>query len=183
LLAALRRVLVEERELAHTDYLTGAANQRSFYELAEQEISRSVRYRHPFAMAYVDLDNFKIVNDRFGHLPGDLVLRAVTDRMKSCLRKTDVVGRLGGDEFTVLFPETGSEAARAAVNKLKLQLLAEMQQGNWPVTFSIGVVTFITVPPSVDEMIRVADELMYTVKKEHKNAVAYGIYEGIGEKQ
>jgi diguanylate cyclase (GGDEF)-like protein len=163
--------------------LTGVANQRFFYELAEQEINRSARYLHPFTVAYIDLDNFKIINDRFGHFTGDLVLRAVADRMKGCLRKTDGVGRLGGDEFAVLFSETGPEAARAAVSKLRVQLLAEMHQGNWPVTFSIGVTTFITAPPSVDEMIRLTDELMYTVKKEHKNAVAYEIYEGIGEKR
>jgi diguanylate cyclase (GGDEF)-like protein len=183
LLAALRKALEDERELARTDYLTGVANQRFFYELAEQEINRSARYLHPFTVAYIDLDNFKIINDRFGHFTGDLVLRAVADRMKGCLRKTDGVGRLGGDEFAVLFSETGPEAARAAVSKLRVQLLAEMHQGNWPVTFSIGVTTFITAPPSVDEMIRLTDELMYTVKKEHKNAVAYEIYEGIGEKR
>ena len=165
-----------EKELARTDRTTGIANSRHFYELAQMELERARRFGHPFALAFIDLDNFKAVNDRFGHTQGDEVLRTVGDLVKRMSRATDRVARLGGDEFALLLPETDKTGARAAVSKLHAEMLAQMQKHNWPVTFSIGVVIFIAPPESVAVMVQVADELMYSVKAGSKNGVRYDIY-------
>jgi diguanylate cyclase (GGDEF)-like protein len=178
LLSTLRRALERERELAHTDYLTGALNSRFFFDLLQMEINRSQRYRHPFTIAYIDIDNFKTVNDLFGHTTGDQVLCAVVNQARKHLRKTDVVARLGGDEFAVLLPETNQESAQVVLSKLQCDILVEMQQSNWPVTLSIGVLTCIDAPHTTDEIVRMVDDLMYSVKRGSKNAIKYSTYTG-----
>jgi diguanylate cyclase (GGDEF)-like protein len=176
LLVALKKALQRERELSRTDRLTGATSVDFFYELFQAEIFRFQRYRHPLTLAYVDLDNFKAVNDRFGHSVGDQVLRTVVDSARKELRKTDIVARLGGDEFAFLFPETDQLTAQALIPRIQQGLIEEMKNSNWPVTFSIGVITFITAPGTVNELIKMADDLMYTVKARGKNAVSYLLY-------
>jgi len=176
LLNALKNSHEHERSLARTDGLTGAANSRYFCELLELEIARSKRYQHPFTLSYFDLDNFKTVNDRFGHATGDKVLIVITDYIKNNLRTMDVLGRLGGDEFALLFPETDQNSVRTIVTKLQNGLLQAMQQHRWPITFSIGVVTCDTMFPDAEDLIKSADELMYTVKNSSKNAVKYVYY-------
>jgi diguanylate cyclase (GGDEF)-like protein len=178
LLSTLRRALERERELAHTDYLTGALNSRFFFDLLQMEINRSQRYKHPFTIAYIDIDNFKTVNDLFGHTTGDQVLCAVVNQARKHLRKTDVVARLGGDEFAVLLPETNQESAQVVLSKLQCDILVEMQQSNWPVTLSIGVLTCIDAPHTTDEIVRMVDDLMYSVKRGSKNAIKYSTYTG-----
>jgi diguanylate cyclase (GGDEF)-like protein len=178
LLSALRRSLEIERELAHKDYLTGAMNSRFFFEFLQMEIDRFRRYERPFSLAYIDLDNFKAVNDRFGHMAGDQVLRTVVGHTKSRLRKTDVVARLGGDEFALLLPETDQESAKVAISKIQGSLLQEMQKNRWPITLSIGVLTCTAAPPTRDELVRMADDLMYTAKREGKNAIRFATFSG-----
>ena len=178
LLSTLRKVLEREREIAHIDYLTGAINSRLFYDFAQMEIDRIQRYEHPFTLAYIDLDNFKVVNDRFGHSAGDQALRTVVSATKKYLRKTDVVARLGGDEFVLLLPETNQESARVVLSKIQSGLLEEMRQNNWPITFSIGVLTCSAAPHTTDELVRMADELMYSVKHNGKNGIKYSVYAG-----
>ncbi len=141
--------------------------------LAEREMHRSVRSRHPFTTAYIDLDNFKTINDVFGHAIGDEVLHTVAASMQQNLRKTDLVARMGGDEFVVLLPEVGLETAAGVTSKLHQKLTGEMEKHGWPTTFSIGVVTFTEVPRSVDEMLSVADGAMYSVKHGSKNSIRY----------
>ncbi len=171
LLSTLRKAMEHERELSHTDYLTGAVNSRFFFDLLEIEIDRSHRYEHPFTIAYIDIDNFKVVNDRFGHCIGDQVLRAVVKQARKHLRKTDVVARLGGDEFALLLPETDQDSAHIALSKLQSDIAAEMQQSNWPVTLSIGALTCVDAPHTAEELVRMADDLMYSVKRGSKNAI------------
>jgi len=178
LLSALRSAMEHEKELARTDNLTSAVNSRFFYELARMELERLNRYKHSFTLAYIDLDNFKIVNDRFGHFAGDQALRTVVSYIREHMRKTDVVARLGGDEFALLLPETDQESARVVLFKIQNGLLEEMRQNNWPITFSIGVLTCGVAPSTTDELVRMADELMYSVKCESKNAVKYFNYIG-----
>jgi diguanylate cyclase (GGDEF)-like protein len=178
LLFALKKALQRERELSRTDRLTGATSVDFFYELFQAEIYRFQRYRHPFTLAYVDLDNFKAVNDRFGHSVGDQVLHTVVDSARKEMRKTDIVARLGGDEFAFLFPETDQHTAQALIPRIQQGLLEEMKKGGWSVTFSIGVITFITAPGTVNELIKMADDLMYTVKSGGKNAISYLMYKG-----
>jgi diguanylate cyclase (GGDEF)-like protein len=176
LLTALRAALTIEQALSRRDSLTGAVNSRHFYELAGIELERSRRYQHPFTLAYIDLDNFKAVNDHSGHTAGDQVLITVVSTLTAHLRATDGVARLGGDEFAVLMPETGPEAAQSATAKLQACLLDAMHTAGWPVTFSIGVQTFQAPPESVDAIIKMADSLMYTVKHNSKNAIRCAVY-------
>lgn len=176
--AALKKAVEREKELARTDYLTGAANARHFRDLVQQEIDRFQRYKRSFTIAYVDLDNFKTVNDLFGHSMGDKVLCAVVQHVNSRLRKTDFVARLGGDEFAFLLTETGPEAAQATISEIHRNLLIEMQRYDWLVTFSIGVLTCIDTPQTADELIKMADNLMYSVKNNGRNAVSYSVYAG-----
>lgn len=176
LLLTLKTTLKHEEKLAKTDSLTGVANARAFAELASLEIDRARRYRHPFAAAYIDLDNFKPVNDVFGHTTGDTVLQTVAGTLQANLRAVDLVGRLGGDEFGILLPETRPKQAAVAAHKVQKILLDAMQANNWPVTFSIGVVTFLRPPRSVDEMIQEADNLMYSAKKSGKNVIKEKTY-------
>ena len=178
LLSTARNAMEREKELARTDSLTGAVNSRLFYELAQMEIDRSQRYEHPFTIAYIDLDNFKTVNDQFGHPIGDQVLRTVVCYTKAHLRKTDVIARLGGDEFALLLPETGQESARVAISKLQSGLLKEMRKNNWPITFSIGVLMCSIAPLTAEELVRRVDELMYSAKHDSKNAIRYSTYVG-----
>lgn len=178
LLARLRVAYQREQELARTDRTTGAANSRHFHELAQFELDHARRLGYPLTIAYIDLDNFKAVNDRFGHAQGDEVLRAVGSCVQKHLRVTDVVARLGGDEFALLLPGADRDGAQAVISKIQGMLATEMRTRHWPVTFSIGIVTFTAPPPSVDAMIHSADELMYTVKTDHKNGARYETREG-----
>jgi len=176
LLANLKKELRHTQELARTDFLTGTVNSRYFYELAQMELNRAQRYKRPFTIAYLDVDNFKVINDNLGHSAGDMVLQAVARCVRASLRQTDVIARIGGDEFVLLLPETEEPGARSTIAKIQPCLMEEMRKNKWPVTFSIGVMTYVSPPPTVDDMIKMSDELMYTVKNQCKNAVAYSFY-------
>ena len=167
------RNLEQERRLARTDFLTGAANNRQFRDQTQREIDRSARYRHPFTMVFIDIDNFKLINDTFGHTFGDKVLKAIVENIKSNLRKTDVIARMGGDEFALLLPEVNPENARTAISKMRQKLQEEMLKNKWPITFSIGVVSVITPDLAVDEVISIADKMMYSVKNYGKDNIRY----------
>lgn len=176
LLGRLRESYRNELQYSRSDFLTGIANRREFFAIAEQERQRASRYNRPLSLAYVDLDGFKQVNDRLGHVEGDRVLADVAFALYRNLRASDTVARIGGDEFVVLLPETDSPSARTAVQKL-LTLLRELsQERDWLVTYSIGLVTFEEIPDSTDDMISEADRLMYTVKLSSKNSLAASIW-------
>jgi diguanylate cyclase (GGDEF)-like protein len=171
-LGALRAALVRLAELSQTDPLTEISNRRSFLETAGTELSRARRTGHPFSLMYIDLDNFKHVNDTLGHQAGDSLLRTVGAELRAATRATDVVARLGGDEFSVLLPETSAEGAADVAAKVRARLQACMNLGGWPVTFSIGVVSCGRLPDSVAAVLEAADRLMYSVKKSGKNGLA-----------
>lgn len=177
LFSALQVGLERERRLARTDYLTDAGNTRAFFDIASMELSRIRRYNHPLTIAYMDLDNFKQVNDRFGHSAGDEILRALVKTLKENLRVNDFVARLGGDEFTILFPETDAESAKVMMPRLRQQLMDRLRQGGWPVTISIGVLTCYQAPSSVDALLRMVDGVMYRAKRAGKNRIAYSVCE------
>jgi diguanylate cyclase (GGDEF)-like protein len=171
LAAAQRDWLRRERAISRTDGLTGLLNGRGFYEAAAVELARSTRYRHPLTLAYVDLDDFKSINDRFGHARGDAVLVAVARATRRACRSTDVVGRVGGDEFVVLFPETGREAAEGALVKVRSHVEEAASQHGSRVTVSIGSVSFARPPGDVEALVHEADTVMYAVKAGGKNAL------------
>jgi diguanylate cyclase (GGDEF)-like protein len=172
-ISSLKVSLEREREMARTDYLTRVANSRYFAEIASREIKRAGRYQHPFTVAYLDIDDFKAVNDRWGHSTGDELLALVATTITNNIRATDSIARLGGDEFVLLLPETGYDAASVVMQKVQQSLQAAMGRKGWPVTFSIGVVTFRTPPNTVDGMIKVADAFMYSVKHSGKNRIKH----------
>jgi len=179
LTAQLKKQHEQEKDSARRDYTTGLANQKGFYEAFTVEIARHRRENIPLSIAYLDCDNFKEVNDRFGHREGDRLLEMVAKTLKANLRKTDVTGRLGGDEFAIVFCNTGEQHAIAAVGKLRRELDAVMTGNRWPVTFSVGVGIFNSVLASEDAMISFTDKLMYRVKSAGKNNVSIEVFEAI----
>jgi diguanylate cyclase (GGDEF)-like protein len=168
LLSALRASLGREKAAARIDELTQISNRRAFWELAGAEIERMARYGGTFTVAYLDLDDFKQVNDRFGHETGDRVLVATAQAIRKTLRVNDIVARLGGDEFVVLLPQTEPGDVEAVLRKLEAHLAEAMQQGRWPVTASIGAATFEKPPASVEQMVELVDVLMYSAKSRGK---------------
>jgi diguanylate cyclase (GGDEF)-like protein len=173
LFSALRRNLDSEKTRARTDSLTGTLNRRAFFDIAEYELNRSQRYEHATTIAYIDLDNFKGINDRLGHAVGDTLLITVTHTITSNIRSTDSLSRFGGDEFVLLLPETPAAAAAKFLEKIHCQLNQAMSAQNWPVSFSIGAITYPKSPPGVDEVIKKADMLMYEVKRSGKNRLLH----------
>ncbi|MBU6461065.1 MAG: GGDEF domain-containing protein [Proteobacteria bacterium] len=159
--------------LSKLDSLTGLYNERGFTEQARKLFRLSVRHKRPISLAYLDLDNFKLVNDLQGHSEGDKVLQIVGERLLASVRVTDVVGRLGGDEFVVLLPETNEVGAETLFNTLWRNLVQEIQEHDWPVTVSIGVVSFDSPAMKLEEAIKLADILMYRVKKGGKNGILF----------
>lgn len=178
LFSALKKNLENEKELARRDPLTDTLNRRSFFDLAEHEINRSHRYGLPLTVAYIDLDNFKDVNDQLGHQAGDALLISVVSTIRANIRSSDILARFGGDEFVILLPDTPGDAALKFLNKIHDNLDQAMALKGWPVSFSIGAATYRKVPSTVDEVIRQADELMYSVKHGGKNRL---LHKEIGE--
>jgi diguanylate cyclase (GGDEF)-like protein len=165
----LKVLYLRERQLSRVDNLTQIANRLEFYELATAEKSRAQRYAQPITLAYVDLDHFKDVNDAMGHDVGDKLLIRVARTMQKSIRQTDTAARMGGDEFALILPNTNKDAAAKVLSKVLQMLNRSMRQNHWPVTFSMGAVTFVTPPQSLQEMIKRADKVMYSAKANGKN--------------
>ncbi|HEY9850870.1 MAG TPA: GGDEF domain-containing protein [Leptolyngbyaceae cyanobacterium] len=178
LLSELKNALERERKLVRTDALTGVANRQVFNELAAMEIKKSRRYGHPFTVAYIDIDDFKNINHYGGHQIGNAVLQAVAQSIKNSLRETDIVARICGDEFAVVLPGISYETAQTVVGRVHKQLLEKMDENKWPATFSIGAITFLNPPDSVDEIIEKTDYLIYCIKNDGKNRLEHIIEEG-----
>ncbi len=167
-----------ERELeqrAQTDALTGLNNRRHFYELAESELSRSRRYSAPMTLLMLDLDNFKSINDTHGHHAGDEVLQSFSQTCLKTLREIDIIARIGGEEFVVLMPETSSEQALEAAERLRITLAeSEVVAGQGErlhFTVSIGVACLSAGDQNIDDVLKRADEAMYQAKHAGRNTV------------
>ena len=170
----LKRLYEHERHLSRIDPLTKIANRRALFESGAQAKSFSDRQNVPLSIAYIDVDGFKQLNDRHGHSTGDRVLALTAAGIKKALRPTDVVARVGGDEFTVLLPATDREVAARVLSRVRLELDRAMESCGWQVTFSIGIASFFPPLGSVPEMIRAADQAMYAAKRMGKNAIKNG---------
>jgi diguanylate cyclase (GGDEF)-like protein len=173
LITKLKSSLMLEKELSSTDSLTGLLNVRAFNDLAYREINRFRRSNRPFTVAYIDVDNFKMVNDQFGHDAGNTLLRSIAETIKINTRSVDLIARVGGDEFVLLLGETGSEAAQVVLNKLHEQVRDYFARNAWPVTLSIGAVTYNKLPYKVDDILKKADNLMYAAKQSGKSKIIY----------
>jgi len=172
-LAIEHRRLIAERSVATTDFLTGIANRRGFYETLTREIERCRRYQTPMTLLYLDCDEFKAVNDRMGHSAGNRLLARIAAILKENTRASDVLGRLGGDEFAVVLAETPAERSAEVVARLQAATRSALGPEAPAVTFSIGAVTFDIPPTSPNEAIRVADALMYEAKLGGKDRVVH----------
>jgi diguanylate cyclase (GGDEF)-like protein len=173
LLHGLKLALLHEQTLSRTDFLTGINNRREFYDRADLEILHARRYKHPVTLALLDVDSFKHINDSLGHSEGDKLLKIIAQTISSAIRKTDIVARMGGDEFAIILPNTDPNGARHTLEKLKVILTEKMSEAKLPVTFSLGTITFLSIPESADDMLNKADQLMYSVKERGKNGIAY----------
>jgi diguanylate cyclase (GGDEF)-like protein len=171
----VRTLYKREQELSLHDPLTGLLNHRAFVEKVSTENRRLQRHPNSLTLAYIDLDNFKRVNDHHGHAAGDTLLLSIAQVMTTTVRSTDFVARLGGDEFAILLPDTNSEAAKSVMAKVQEKLLQHLQEQNYWVTFSIGAVTFAAMRDNPAEMIYMADETMYAVKQKGKNGIEYRV--------
>ena len=177
LLHELKIALQAEHKIAHTDHLTGAYNSRELDEQLTFEIQRASRQHYPISLAYIDLDNFKRVNDTYGHSAGDLQLKRIAQTLSDTIRKTDILARLGGDEFVLLLPNVDSEDAKLVFQKVERAVLQELADLHSPITLSAGVITFKKIPASADEMLRQADALMYEAKNSGKAKAIYFVVE------
>jgi diguanylate cyclase (GGDEF)-like protein len=160
--------------LAETDPLTGINNRRKFIALGTEELVRFQRYGHTFSLAILDVDFFKQVNDRYGHATGDAVLRGVVRCALAEIRTTDSFGRLGGEEFGLLMPETSLEAAAVVMERIRQRVQTTpltMEAATIAVTFSAGVIEIYTGDHSFDDGLRRADQLLYQAKQHGRNRV------------
>ncbi len=163
----LRQQTEAMAQLAHTDSLTGLANRRHLIEQLDREFSRAKRYRRPLALLYLDLDGFKTINDQFGHLFGDEILRNIALSMRAVLRTTDLLARIGGDEFAVLLPETTIKGAVGVATKLGRALQAfgaNLSQAIPDLSFSAGVAQMRFEDDSIDDLLARADTVQYQAK-------------------
>ena len=172
-IAQLRTLYTHERHLSRIDPLTRVENRRALFESAARAKNFSDRHGVPVSIGYLDLDGFKQLNDRLGHSTGDKVLSVVAAGIRRALRPTDVVGRIGGDEFVLVLPESDRETAAGILSRVRLELDCTMRQRRWPITFSIGLVSFAPPLGSVAEMIRAADEAMYAAKSSGRDRVEH----------
>lgn len=168
-LSAFRAAYVHERRLARVDEVTGLPNRHAFVARAELELVRAQRLGRPLTMAFLDMDDFKLLNDRLGHAAGDGALAAIGLELAGAVRAVDLVARIGGDEFAVLLPELDGPGAAAAVGRIHAAL---------SLSCSAGCVTWITPPTQTNELFRASDRLMYEVKRERKGKLWTRVIDG-----
>lgn len=165
LLTTLHGSLLRQAELARLDPLTGLMNSRAFRELADLELMRARRSEYPLTLLYLDLDHFKKLNDRLGHVAGDAILVTFARALENGVRATDIVCRIGGDEFVVLLPNTSHEQGDRVALKIHELVSADEQLSRHEIAVSIGAVTVDEPPSTIDELVAVADERMYEAKR------------------
>jgi diguanylate cyclase (GGDEF)-like protein len=160
---------------AHTDFLTELATRRRFIELASAEVTRAQRYRTSLSLIMFDIDHFKAVNDNYGHKTGDNVLQKLATTLRQTLRDVDIVGRLGGEEFAVMLPETNTPEAWDAAERLRLAIAGtEMHAESdirFHVTISVGISTLTDSACDIETLLKNADDALYIAKNNGRNQV------------
>ena len=168
------RLFERMKEFAITDGLTGLLNHRHFSDMAEKEIARATRYKKPLSFIMIDIDHFKLVNDRFGHLVGDQTLQLVAKNCQSTLRANDIISRYGGEEFTILLPETDAKDAMVVAERVREAINSSniiTSQSVVKITGSLGVATLSDCPPDLKSLIACADHALYAAKEAGRNRV------------
>lgn len=173
LTASMRRNFDQAVRTSMIDALTGLANTRGFYDKAENAVELAARKNEPLALIYLDLDDFKQVNDQRGHAEGDEVLKELAKAMRASLRKTDIAARLGGDEFALMLVDGTRDAADRAVARLRQGFGEAARRRGWPVKLSVGALVLDPVESGTRlvDLMREADALMYEAKGEGKDTV------------
>lgn len=166
-----QKQLASAQMQALSDPLTGLANRQYLMIMLNAARARLGRYHKPLTLAYLDVDDFKQVNDQYGHQAGDELLQRIAQVLVESTRDTDTVARLGGDEFLILLPEAESETVRAVLERAHQGLAEVNYPADRPVTFSIGACTFYRALESAEAMVRETDERMYKVKRSGKNSL------------
>ncbi|MCA1791981.1 MAG: GGDEF domain-containing protein, partial [Thioalkalivibrio sp.] len=156
--------------------LTGLYARRAFEDRLEHDLALAQRRKSAVTLAYVDVDDFRAVNDAHGHAGGDRVLREIGRVLKDSIREADTAARVGGDEFALVFPDADAGGAHQIVSKLTRQLHEAPVASNWGVTCSIGVVTLLDSAISVERAVAAADAVMYRVKHSGKGAVEFSVF-------
>ena len=172
----LYRTNTELSKLAFEDNLTGLHNMRYFYDYFQREIQRSKRYKTCFSLILLDLDDFKQMNDTYGHPAGDRILQYIAELISGALRQADLAARYGGEEFAIFLPETDLEGAKIIAERLRRQIenhRTPWQDKKLQVTASIGVTHFCPGHQEIssDEVIALADKAMYQAKIDGKNRI------------
>jgi diguanylate cyclase (GGDEF)-like protein/putative nucleotidyltransferase with HDIG domain len=163
--ARLQAMIEQLADAARTDPLTELLNRRGFQERFDQELERARRSDRPLGVLIGDLDRFKQVNDRLGHARGDEVLRQVADVLTTAKRDMDIAARMGGEEFSILLPETDERGAYLLAERLRNRLRARLSNGSHPVTISFGVAGFPAHGEDGDELLNAADQALYAAKE------------------
>jgi len=175
LLDDLARLVVDEldlRKLAGIDGLTGALTRQTFQRQAEREFARAIRYKRELSCIVFDLDHFKSINDTYGHAIGDMALRATADLARSTLRTIDLFGRIGGEEFAIVMPETGLDGASQAAERLRTNLAgAPICDLTRRLTASFGVAAYDSSDGRIDSLLRRADRALYEAKGSGRDRV------------
>ncbi|MUM77122.1 PAS domain S-box protein [Pseudodesulfovibrio sp. F-1] len=167
----------EMKRLATTDALTGAGNRHEFFRLAEQELRRARRYGHALSVIMLDIDYFKSINDTHGHQTGDAVLKALSALVRASLRDTDIFGRLGGEEFAIVLPETDLENGRRVAQRLREDLAGltvRLRDKAVNFTVSIGIAALKNKDRVIEDTVNRADEALYRAKRMGRNRVETG---------
>ena len=162
------------RELAMTDPLTGLFNRRHFFSVAEYLLAEATRYKHPLSVMILDIDFFKQVNDSYGHAVGDEAIKLLAATIKSIIRASDVAARFGGDEFVILMPETDTEKAIKAAQRLQFSLAKRTiatSQKHFNFTLSIGSAGISEEVNTIDMLLEFADRALYVAKQGGRNQV------------
>lgn len=181
LTSLVQRSMSNERALSRTDGLTAVANMRALEDRATLEISHMRRTGAALSFAFIDLDDFKAVNDTMGHHEGDEVLRRIAMTLQYRLRATDLVVRLGGDEFGILLPDTGAEAAQGVLAQVR-EAVADSVETRWGVGITIGMTTFLEPPSGVDELVGRADKRMYEGKRAGGGVTVHEVWPSVRER-
>jgi diguanylate cyclase (GGDEF)-like protein len=164
------------QQQARTDPLTGLANRTGFDEARRSAYEELKRNGTPFALAFVDIDHFKRLNDSLGHEVGDDALRFVAETLIGGVRQSDVVGRLGGDEFAVLMPAVTAATMHRRFDPIKVDLDAMVARQGWRISFSIGVVAYESATPRARDAVNLADRMMYDAKGAGRDAIRYAVF-------
>ena len=162
----LRRATSREAEMARRDALSGLSNRRRLFELAEVEVARARRTGEPLSVAYFDVDDFKLINDRFGHATGDELIKVMGHTLSDSSREVDVAARLGETSSSYLLPNTDTVGAEVVLSKVRERFLSEVRTHGWPVGLSAGAVSFDRPPRSAEEMVTRADEMLLQAKRD-----------------